>query len=203
LTLAELKAARPGSPDHQRLLTAVQTITAILEASRSDTQDPTPDLPPPSEGGSVEDLLARATHVAQRLRELQDDDDGETPAPAEPTIAADDVPALVKVDAHGGPAEPERCMFCRQTPDRCAQIRASAIDNWRTLHHNDPAEIQRRAEDDEDQLTAFLQGWPTERQIARAREGEAPETEEEKRQREERIRRGHEIRGSDAGIRRG
>ena len=41
---------------------------------------------------------------------------------------------------------PELCQYCHQPIERCAAIKATRPDAWCALHHNDPAEVERRRE---------------------------------------------------------
>jgi hypothetical protein len=96
--------------------------------------------------------------------------------------------------------EPERCAYCSQTVTRCAEIRTTRESAWRALHHSDPQERQRRAEDEADQLEAARRGWPTSRMIERAQARESPMSEEQKRQQEIRRNLGWESDGATLTI---
>lgn len=199
LTLAELKATRPGGMDHQRLLDAVKTITAILESSRSSRPQPREDLSYLSDDQLADRLEAHARYL-RRAKEFEDYRDGaevfttgaDRALPSAPVAE----PIVNATPLTAAPAPEPTCIYCHQSSKRCAEIKSTRLDDWRALHYADPAEIKRRDEDAADQYEAHAQGWPTARMLERAASREVPETDEEKRQREVRQRLGWEAPGA-------
>lgn len=149
LTLAELKSARPGSPDHQRLLSAVQTITSVLDAPRSSAASAPADL-----GGMTDDqLIARLTEHLRFLIAAKDygaqpcHPKGVDGGPAPVEHAAPAAGPRVKADEPTVDPAPEPiCEFCHQSPTRCAEIRETRPDTWEVLHRNDPIVAKKRDE---------------------------------------------------------
>ncbi|HYT69217.1 MAG TPA: hypothetical protein VEL51_22540 [Vicinamibacterales bacterium] len=155
LSLAELKATRPGSPDHQRLLAAVQTIVAILDVPRSSAPAPA-DL----DGLTDDQLIARMTTHLRFLinaRELEQapcrptDVDGgllrDDVSDAGPSVKASADPAGEASLPTSAPAPEPPCMYCHQPLARCAEIRETRLDTWEVLHRNDPIVVKKRDDD--------------------------------------------------------
>ena len=77
-----------------------------------------------------------------------------TPGPAAPdgphqlTLDAREDPDPIYALPHD-PASPEPagdvCPYCHLPIARCAEMLEHQPDNWRALHRNDPAEVERRA----------------------------------------------------------
>ena len=42
--------------------------------------------------------------------------------------------------------EPEPCPYCRQSPSRCAELKATNYEAWECLHHDDPEVVRKRDE---------------------------------------------------------
>jgi hypothetical protein len=140
LTLAELKATRPGSPDHQRLLGAVQTITALLEASRASRETRTQtDL------GALDDdqLIERTSAILRSLLDARDAQrKGQAHIAATVAIAVHG-PSAAPADPAGEAATPTPTPVCPYCKRACVGPAHFAFD---LLHHDDPIEVQKRDE---------------------------------------------------------
>jgi len=157
----QLEVLKPGSPDHQRLVQLSQLLGAALEESH---------VPPAArlrrQFGNLSslmltELVERTEKLAQDAREmarravdeLQAAVRGDMPPP-DPTPTGNvengvDLDALPDARQSAAPApEPEAplppCPHCGRTPVRCAELKQNALDQWRVLHGNDPAEVERR-----------------------------------------------------------
>jgi hypothetical protein len=142
LTLAELKATRPGSPDHQRLLGAVQTITAILEASRASSETRTQtDL----DALDDDQLIERASAI---LRQLLESRDAQRKGQAHIAAASEDINETTASEPATTPApQPEPvCQYCRR---KCVGSEHPAFE---VLHWSDPEEQKKR----DDAATAVM-----------------------------------------------
>ena len=136
---AELEHARCGTPEHQRLITSSLELFAILKASK------VPQQPAPLEHLSNAELADRALMLADRAVELM----REAPPPS--VDARPESSPIVSVSPreeapHLDDAAPVDCQYCRLTVAQCRATKDAHVPTWRSLHWNDPQEIQRRSE---------------------------------------------------------
>ena len=156
-----LENIKDGTPEHQRLVAMWTELTATLEASRQARAAHTTILEQLDPGA----IVAKAERVLAMARLIRDS--GREPAPAPgpgseapglesealggPRNEADaggglsSLPESGPVLEAGADSEPlEPCPYCHQTGAHCSEIKATRLDAWRALHHNDPIEVERR-----------------------------------------------------------
>jgi hypothetical protein len=115
-TLERLETTKPGSTEWQRLITTAQTLGAALEEARKAALTTAPD-------------------AINEVRRVIIPSDGTLSSPGPQTLGEAEAAT---------PAAPKTCPYCRQTLDRCAELKDTRLDAWRALHYSDPEEVKRR-----------------------------------------------------------
>jgi hypothetical protein len=105
-----------------------------------------PDEKPGLEGLSIDQLLERTTILREHLLTLRNGPAKSVDAPeASPIVVLPAQPSDPSPLEEPSPVEPPECCYCRQPFSACVDMKAAHISTWRSLHWNDPAEVQRRS----------------------------------------------------------
>jgi hypothetical protein len=125
--LEQLEVMKPGSPEHQRLVTLGQTLGDTLESSRR---------------AAVQASLTHPDAITEVRRVLVRGDGQEEPIPSYG-------PKSEERPLETTPRESTTATVCRYgcgSLDRCAEIKETRPEAWRALHFLDPEEVKRRNE---------------------------------------------------------
>jgi hypothetical protein len=139
--LAALRA--PMSADIDERIEQVSVVLRQLLTARDEhtvEHDPVPAPPVESDPPSSE---------AIEVPEPATDTEGGVEPPTTDGAPVSELPVTAAAPPEPEPTAPPepRCEYCRQTIERCAEIKEQHPDAFAALHHDDPDEVERRQEE--------------------------------------------------------
>jgi len=163
--LEQLESLKPGSAEHQRLVTLAQTLGETLDASRrAESSAPLVDL---SNMSAVE-LRDRALAIAARVQaDLDEEERGrvyletaiQATCDAGPSVQASTDPAgEVPVSTSVLAREP-KCAYCYRDAAGCAKLKSERFEYWSAMHALDPEEQKRKDDEATKEMRASLKRY--------------------------------------------